>query len=273
MKFLFKFSILLFCLFSFSLIQSAEKGKKKEPEFIDIANCINDRTKQYPLKDYTGIYLLSPARTGSTVVFNILRFLFESEENKSKPGYKNFNCLVNKTHHLYTAEEDYLYVFTIRNPIDATFSHYRIKRGEGNENIGKLVYKLASAQISLWRNLEKLLSLGRKVIILRYEDFVNNIDFVFDTLEDELSFSIAKPDKVLLRKALSKENVLYNIRHFESFEDYDRIHGFHGKHIDEGEISAEEKAHVTHLIIQALQKYRPIIERWGYTLPEPEIKP
>lgn len=270
MTFLFKLSILLFCFFSFNTIQSAEKGKKKEPQYINIANCINDRTKQYPLEGYKGIYLLSPARTGSTVIFNLLRFLFESEENKSTFCYANFECLVNKTHWLYTHEKDYLYIFTIRNPIDATFSHYRVKRGEWNEDIKTIIDRLAEAQIIVWKDLKKLLFLNRKVIVLRYEDFVNNIDFIFDTLEDELSISIANSDKALLRKALSKENVLYNIRHFESFDDYDHIHGFHGKHIDEEEVSAEEKAYVINLIIETLQKYRRIIEKWGYTLPEPE---
>ena len=80
------------------------------------------RTKQYCMGPYKKIIVFSAPRTGSSLAYNIFRFLFE-DESKIFSHHNDFNQnrLVLKTHKFTelarVEEKDVLYIFTIRNPL------------------------------------------------------------------------------------------------------------------------------------------------------------
>ena len=73
----------LLILFSFITL----KCNAGENEYIDLTSFIDTRTQQYNITPYHRIFVCSPYRTGSTYVFNILRFLFEDDQTKSSPNW------------------------------------------------------------------------------------------------------------------------------------------------------------------------------------------
>ncbi len=238
-----RFLLSLFLLLSFPLFSD---------EMIDISQIMEKRTKQYPLKGYNKICLFTPRRTGSTLVYNVLRFLFEKGDREK---------IVKKTHSLKKDKRNVAYVFTMRNPVDACFSFYRAK-GKETQKIAPLIHD----QMQCWETLGKLIEKKRKTVLLKYEEFVNDIDFLFAQLEKEFSIKIDEKDKALLRNALSKENVLKNIAQFNDFKQLDKKHHFHGNHIDQGEIDEETRLRLKKEIAQQLIPYKSKIEKWGYKI-------
>ncbi len=109
---LFIFSILLTTIFSSTLGFSEE--------FIDLTTFLQKRTQQHPIIGYKKIYLATPPRTGSTLVYNVLRYLFENEDPYD--WEQNYDNLVVKSHSDYKIKKDGIYVVTIRNPIEACLS-------------------------------------------------------------------------------------------------------------------------------------------------------
>ncbi len=61
-------------------------------------NLISLRTKQYPLEKYKKIIIRTPLRTGSTLVYNVVRTLFEDKENYNTNGFDSSVTLVSKQH-------------------------------------------------------------------------------------------------------------------------------------------------------------------------------
>ncbi|MEI8364792.1 MAG: sulfotransferase domain-containing protein [Parachlamydiaceae bacterium] len=237
-------------------------------EFIDIATCIEDRTQQYGLNGYERAIVLSPYRTGSTFAFNILRFLFESEEmkynlcwDKEIPQRK-----VYKRHYFEAEKAENIIVYTVRNPLDACFSAYRVSLGidKTKQNLDDNIRDLVTHQMSLWYEFEPILSSPYIFLLLRYEDFVNNIDHVFEKLESFFCIVIAEQDKALLREALSKENVAENVKEFKEFDQTDPYSLLHGYHIELGGMSNGERRRVNRAILRELTKHKRIIEKWGY---------
>lgn len=246
--------------FLFTAIQAEEI---RNP--IDLDTCINERTQQYPLDGYSGVCLVSPLRTGSTLVYNILRILFEN---------LNSSALVRKTHdlnHLATTNPaaNHLYVFTLRDPADSCFSWYRVMNEKNGKELTPLtqnyIQDIVIGIVHQWNLLHQLQALNKEVIVLKYEDFVNNPDHIFKTLEDRLSISINDADKNLLIKALSKENVLDNINSIDSFDKWSKIHLFHGNHIDQSEIPDEIREGIKNMIREEILNFKDIFNQWGYT--------
>lgn len=254
---MFFFYLVVFFFFNSSKVYSEEE--------INIDKCIEQRTQQYPLNGYKQICVYSPDRTGSTLVFNILRILFEDEKNKNRSGWRNKirknDLIVCKTHAMPPLNNEIAYVFTMRNPIDACFSLCRLSI---KDNSAKNIKMYAKDQMDRWNGLERLLSHNLKVVVLKYEEFNDNMDHIFEKLEEEFSIVIDEKDKSLLRKALCKENVLKTVDKLENFSEYESINLFHGSHIDQGEISEEDKALIKRQIAKKFVQYKKELNKWGY---------
>lgn len=225
---------------------------------IDIATCIKNRNKQYSLNEYENIWVISPVRTGSTLIYNVLRILFESEDSNSK---------VYKCHYVESIPKDKrcLCVFTLREPRESCFSWYRVHKNNliiDREWVRRWVEMLACQ----WGMLNQLQDQKIDFIILKYEKFVENLDYVFNNLESTLSISIDDQDRALIKRALSKENVLKNIKKIDSFDKWDPILLFHGKHVDQNEISDNEKEYIEQLINECLLDFDYIFKQWGYRI-------
>ncbi len=234
-------------------------------DYIDIATCIEARTQQYPMNGYEQIVVFAPYRTGTTYVYNIMRFLFESEEMKYAPRGEDIQSELNvcKTHLPQMPKPGTAIICTIRNPLDACFSLYRVL--SSTQAVCEAdIEKIVEGHMGVWVLSLPFLLNNRKCILLRYEEFVNRIEVVFEKIEAFFSIAIAEQDKELLEKALSRENVLANIKDQASFDYEAPYTRFHGNHIDLREMPAEERDRVRSKILHELKKYQPLIALCGY---------
>ena len=100
-------------------------------EIYDVEILPSLRSQQYPLNLNKKIIIFSAPRTGSSLTYNIFRFLFEDDSMIfSRHDDFNLDRFVLKTHRFEELklinEENVTYIFTLRNPIHTCLSHYAV---------------------------------------------------------------------------------------------------------------------------------------------------
>jgi hypothetical protein len=232
--------------------------------FIDIDTLLTSRSQQYYFQEHNSkIHLCTPPRTGSTFVYNVLRFLFENENQK--PWESNKENLIVKSHLSSQFEKRGIFVVTIRNPIDACISEYRVQCSISNKILPiKILDEIFNKQIKFMYDLDKIHEATPSMLILQYEKFQNNFNYIFDELESFFSISIADKDKDFLKRCLNKTNVLANTKHYKSFNDFDKFSTFHGNHIDIGELPPTIIDLVKEDLLLKLNSHKALLKRWGY---------
>ena len=240
-----------------------------ENEFVDLGSFVGSRSMQYEIKSYDKIFVYSPYRTGSTYIFNVLRFLFEDEETKNSPDWGNENQgrVVCKYHSLNKLSNNVSCFVTIRNPFHSFFSFYRIYLNSNKVESfsdGDL-RALVDSYMETWYQIESVISGKSNAIILRYEMFLDGIDFVFMCIESFYSIEIKDEDKLTIRKSLSLENVIANARKYNSFDEFDLGSLIHGNHIQQNSMNKSEFNREKRLIFDQLKKHQEIICKLGYS--------
>lgn len=243
-------------------------------EFIDIGCAINQRTQQYLTGDYKNIYVVSPPRTGSTYIYNILRYLFENDKTKMKSFWGNeYNVhKVAKLHNFIEQDQENAIIIPIRDPLYAIFSLYRISNEKSLINDDEINEEIIEGLVKNYTDFlyqyAFILSNTDEYLLIRYENFFNKMSYVIKKLEEFFSIKIHEKDKFFLEKILSRNNVLANIEKYQTFEKYDPLSGFHGNHIQTIK-HPEKEGRIFRVIFEHLEKHREIIEIWGYSLTTP----
>jgi|GEM_PF-2622004 len=212
-----------------------------------IDDLLDLRTQQYPLHDVERVVVFSPYRCGSTLVYNLLRTLFENGETSQKN-------LVVKSHYKWDLLEGALVIAPVRHPIDAGVSRYRVMR---RKNFDEIV----SAYVEHLKLIEEV---GASVVW--YEDFVDDFDHLFDVIETVFSITIVADDRELLRSELARDRVKKYTEKWASFAQYDPETHWHGCHIDGGEMEECEVAFVREKLRERFRKYEDLIARFGYSI-------
>ena len=235
-------------------------------EVLNLESLPTLRTKLYPLNPYKKIVVFSAPRTGSSLTYNVVRLLFQNESSiLSRHDDWNQDCFVLRTHRFHELqlleESNTLFIVTIRNPIDSVVSNYRINPSP-IQNIHNFTKWLIHRYVEYIQFCENMKKEGRNVIFLRYEDFAENLDYLFDFIENHFSISIAEEDKALIRNGYGKENVYSSIEAFADFNGFLPISGFHGKHTTlEKYVPPEE---LLYWLNYYLPDVKPVYENYGY---------
>lgn len=160
-------------------------------------------------------------RSGSTLIYNILKELFN-------------NYSIIKTHH-YPSKlqriQNIPVVCTFRDPLDIICSS--IKRNQelpSREVIKKHINVLEKYGFVDFIKLQKNY---KNKINLRYENFYNNYDYVFEKLETFFAIKIPKNFRCYLVNKFSINNVKEEIKKFNNFQEFDPSTKFHGLHISD----------------------------------------
>ena len=198
---------------------------------------------------YKNIIQFSPIRSGSTLVYNILKRCLPQT-----PITKGHNFLYNPKN---------FYVTTIRHPFDCIISNCLRK----NREISCSTLSVSAEEYLLWGGGDTLSpNLNKKnVLILYYKEFAADLDYVFDALEQSLGVVIPKRLRVTLEQDLSIKSVQNLTKNYKSFEDYDPGTHWHGNHIskyegktDFNKILSKEQL----LTLQSHPRLRAIINRF-----------
>lgn len=238
-------------------------------EIHDVETLPTHRTKQYSdFKTSKKIIIFSPSRTGSSLIYNIFRFLFEDDSKLM--GYHNefdLERLVLKTHKFEESalveNEDVIYVFVHRNPLDACISNYRIctRKIDDRQLFAKQLINRHCRYVNYSENLEHK---HRTLLRLRYEDFADNLDYIFGAIETHFNISIATEDKEIIRKGYSKKNIYLCTQHLTDFSESLPVSGFHGRHIMLEEYAPPED--FVYWLKIYLEDVKSLFQTYGYFL-------
>jgi hypothetical protein len=165
------------------------------------------------INDFDEMILLSPIRTGSTFVYNILRRIFNN---------------VNKTHYERFYEKK-LYFMTIRHPYNSIISKALVFDEEINlDTIIKYtkIYLETGGTIIVNNNLDK-----PNIILFYYEDFFDNPSNIFKIINEKLGIKIDEDLQKKLIEEFNINNMQKIANNYKDFDFYDRETHIHGNHI------------------------------------------
>lgn len=173
-------------------------------------------------KKNDSIVQFSPPRTGSTLIYNVLKEIFNNKKILKHHDLSIFEKKINIP-----------IVVSVRNPFDSIVSRIRIKNEED-----KLDEELISKYIDYYVNeagIKDVLEISEKknVLILKYEDFKNNFNYIFDNLEIFFSIKIKTQLKQTIEKKYNIQNMKKIADSYNDFSSYDTTTGVHGKHISQ----------------------------------------
>lgn len=235
----------------------------------DIQKQYYKRSHQYTPHKYRKILVSTPARSGSTLVFNVLRFLFEDLDVLDKDTFCSDIGIVKKTHSMRYEGPPTIIFVTIRNPIDACLSLYRVQLSLENPEISKerLLNKTVSHFMTHMHKLNKILQMkASNLVILKYEGFAANLENLLARIEKVFNIKIRNMDRKLIKKTFSKKNVASYTEHLKNFANFDRRTHFHGAHVEQGEFSEDEKALIREKIREKLKGKCGFLKKYGYVL-------
>lgn len=172
------------------------------------------------------VVLFGPGRTGSTLVYNVLRDLEGVDVEKR-------HNLTPKQIHQRLAPNT-LFISTIRDWRDVLCSRARIYDTPITaESIQSIAKEMNNTGLGALTGMLSNPALKGKVLVLRYEDFWNNYDALFDSLESGLGCTIG-PEKRAELKAKHNVNAVKKIAdRFDGFAQYDKVTQVHGNHISD----------------------------------------
>jgi hypothetical protein len=163
------------------------------------------------------IIQFSPPRTGSTLLWNVMR--------QSFPKYQIY-----KQHGLTQAQfdSDVPIVSSIRNPLDVIVSSLERYRLEAtDENVRAQLSEMERFGMNKVSGLQQ----RANTLILQYECFYNNFDYLFQRLEVFFSEPIPHAVRTKIECEFSLENVERKSLRLGDFCNYDKVDNIHGRHI------------------------------------------
>ena len=166
-------------------------------------------------------------RTGTTLVYRVLDHIFELN-----PGYNK--CHLNEVQK-FINDYDKKFVITTRHPVDSFISFIRVNKYPNDQNP-----KITKSDINQFiglrlhehvRQTEILETIKDRSIILKYEIFIDNIEYIFDSLCNFFDIIIAEDTRSKIKKECGIEESVAIQDKFYSFKDADHKSQIHGLHI------------------------------------------
>lgn len=172
-------------------------------------------------------------RSGSTLIYQILLQLFDGEDIKY-------------SHDFIEMDDKYL-IMTRRDFRDLLISHWRIWHGKFDENrnliniptkdeiIGE--FRTIRMKIKVMDQYEDFYKDYDKKLILNYEDFFGNYEFIFEQLENFLEIKISEEkrkdiiDKTCLKTKMKQQSEMKIIKTERIFDNWDNHNDIHVNHI------------------------------------------
>ncbi|MDP6426078.1 MAG: hypothetical protein QF443_03730 [Dehalococcoidia bacterium] len=204
------------------------------------------------------VKLYGVPRSGGTLVYNIIREVFPDLEIKPQ------------THTYF--QDSVKAVVTYRDFRDSVISTWRVSLGFDEQDykvIAKyrwLIDTIDGYKRQVSDNLNRFRNEWSEndVLFIKYENWFNNYDFLFERLEIFFDVKINSSERKILKKKYSRREVKKKIKQFKSFDEYDKKDHFHGYHIYSGHpatwkqlLRKEDHVKLTYSMLNELSE-------WGY---------
>lgn len=216
------------------------------------------------VKDYRfqQIIILSTNRVGSTLVYMIFQYLFEDTlKDHEAFGKKVVKCHVLDPSSLLLRQPRTYFVIPVRNPIDAFCSLLKAFGVFDEKGVLKLLNEFVDYHLEFKKTIDVLNK--RRSIFLRYEEFNERFDVIFDTLKQRFDIEISAEEKEKINIFFSKDAVTGYAKDFNSFYERDSVIGVHGNHISPDRRTLEELL-PERTVIEIYRKLIPILNMYGY---------
>ena len=176
--------------------------------------------------NFNNIIIFSPPRTGSTLVYNIFKSVFTDK-------------VITKTHDFVYNIND-LFVITIRHPYNCILSilmcnEVTTEPVNNNNNLTNATNNFMKCGGKDYINNITNILTCKNIIVLNYDNFVHNYDYIFQIIENKIGMTISNSQKIKIydKNNITSVNNLTN--QFNSFNEYCSDTQYHGKHISKYE--------------------------------------
>ena len=214
---------------------------------------------------YNRIIQFAPIRTGSTVLWQMLDYLFEDRTyTKNKWKHPNYVVKAHKLHKKYVKEGN-VYFITIRNPLEAIASTIRVRFFE--QPLSETFEMITQLMIGMFEQVYKIRN-DPNVFVFRYENFHNNYGVFLDKIEEIFEIKINDEHKAEMLKKFSREGNLKISKEFDSFQELDPHTLVHGDHVAEKEYSWREIIQDENRQQYLITQLKPIMEKFSYSVPD-----
>lgn len=161
------------------------------------------------------ILQFSLPRSGSTLVYNVLRELYPRRR-------------IEKCHTLDRRNLESTIVATYRNPADIVASLLLVSNSSVTDANIREQSILLNRQ-GIW----DLLAIRNRsnMLLLRYEDFVDDFDVLFNNIENHFQIRIPPEKRKELSAKYDRKSVQAMTERYHDFSQYDPETQFHGRHI------------------------------------------
>ena len=203
------------------------------------------------------IIQFGPYRSGSTFIFQYLKQLFPDKKILKYHAYREENVPV---------------IITVRDFRDSVASYWRIEYPLKNDRkieIGKDFMTKEDIDFyseSYFRvndDYHKYIKTHDKCLVIRYEDFFNNFNYLHNQMEQFFNIEISPNQRLEIESKCNLEHNKKLQAKFENFSSYDIVTGIHGDHIFTGE-SLWEKVIPENLKDYLNNKLKILLDEWKY---------
>jgi hypothetical protein len=198
----------------------------------------------------TTIIQFGPPRSGTTLVYNILKDIFPNKSVETRHYYRNKDRKFNT-------------VVTYRNPLDSIASSIlRYKLNPSDDVLKEQVLEFEKNGISTVLEVKN----NENVLMLKYEDFVNNYENIYNKLEIFFNTNISPHTRNLITSLYNIKATEKIISKMESYNEIDKETLFHGNHINlnKGKPNYYKKILSTEQIIYLKNVYKEYLSVFGY---------
>lgn len=176
----------------------------------------------------SGIFLYGCPRSGGTLIYNIIRYLYD---DNIRPQQHKFFQLPSNTN----------IILIYRNFLDAAVSQWRTQY---NPPYPKATFNHIRGNLNNFKDhatiLQRYIDNYKHTLLLKYESFVHNFNYIYNSLETFLSINITDSQRHYINTNLSKTAVKKYIQQkgYRHFGQYDVRTHWHGNHIHQGKIGS-----------------------------------
>lgn len=203
------------------------------------------------------ITIYSVGRSGSTLIRQVVEELFPNADVLSSHD---------------TVNEDTKLIIVYRDFRDVLVSHWRVHEDIDLDML-KNGYKAPEYELDKYINtiLKRIetglnvLAKRSNVLLLKYELFYNNFNYIFDKIEKHFDVNITEENREQIEKKYNIQSNKKRQQKFSSFKDWDDK-GIHGLHIYKGEINSWENIVHDSYKDKMNKIMYPHLEKWGYII-------
>jgi len=216
----------------------------------------------------SNVKIFGVPRSGSTVIFNIINYLFDGALKPQVHYYFGDKKALLKT------------VVTYRDFRDSCISQWRAFYGGFDEENNKKKISFSMLKKHVLDQLKTIEALnqfkrdydqdGRQILFLRYENFFNNqagdlnFDYLFQELENFFNIEINAGQRAYIRREYCFINQKKKTKIFKNFHEYDEHTHLHGHHLYKGKTGSwkEMVPEQYHMVVN--ETLKESLLQWGY---------